>query len=334
MDPDSPSHSHQLVELHAHVGGSVAPEIMWSLAHQQGLKLPVKTYWDFVKFMRFEKGKSLDQFHELFHWTELIQTGPLALERAIYETVGSFYRHSNVTTLELRFNPMKRNRGGEHDLDQVIAGALRGMDRACMDYGTQAGLILMLDTRFPLQQNEIVVRKAMKFRSRGVVGIDIAGPGANRLGFDFGQYAELFSQAKKQGLGVTVHAGEEKGSEKEISDAIDLLGVTRLGHAIQATGNGQLLNKISDAGVLVEFCPSSNLHTSLLSGMDEVKKTVDAFKSHGVKFAICSDDTEMFSTTPLNERKILVKQGVLTQREVEACDEWAKQASFIKQQIT
>lgn len=330
MDSDSPSSSHELVELHAHVGGSVAPEVMWSLAHQQGLKLPVKTYWEFVDFLRFPHGKSMDAFHELFHWTEKIQTGSLAMERAVCETVGSFYRHSNATTLELRFNPMKRNRGGEHDLDQVIAGALRGMDKGAMDYRTRAGIILMLDTRFPPELNEVIVRKAVKFHSRGVVGIDIAGPSATRQGFKFAEYAELFPQAKKHGLGVTVHAGEEKGSEKEILDAIELLGATRLGHAIQAVGNGEVLKKIADAGVLVEFCPSSNLHTSLLADMDDVKKVVESFKRHGVRFAICSDDTEMFSTTPFNERKMLVKNGVLTKREVEECDEWAAEASFIK----
>lgn len=330
MDTASPSSSHELVELHAHVGGSVAPEVMWSLAHEHGLKLPVRTYWEFVKFLRFEKGKSLDQFHELFHWTEKIQTGSLAMERAVYETVGSFYRHSNVTRFELRFNPMKRNRGGEHDLDQVIASALRGMDRAAMDYGMHAGIILMMDTRFSHELNEIIAKKAVKFRSRGVVGVDIAGPSASRIGFEYAGYQELFASLKKHGLGLTVHAGEEEGSEKEIVEAIELLGVSRLGHAIQAAGSEQVLKKIADAGALVEFCPSSNLHTRLLSGMDELKKVVEAFKKHGIKFAICSDDTEMFSTTPLKERAMLVKNGVLTQKEVEESDEWARQASFIK----
>ena len=31
-----------LAELHTHLGGSVASDILWSLAHEQGIALPVK----------------------------------------------------------------------------------------------------------------------------------------------------------------------------------------------------------------------------------------------------------------------------------------------------
>ena len=50
-------------------------------------------------------------------------SSPLAVERSVYEVVGGAYRKNNVTTIELRFNPMKRNRGGEQDLDHIIAAA-------------------------------------------------------------------------------------------------------------------------------------------------------------------------------------------------------------------
>jgi adenosine deaminase len=33
-----------LAELHTHLGGSVASDILWSLAHEQGIALPVKVY--------------------------------------------------------------------------------------------------------------------------------------------------------------------------------------------------------------------------------------------------------------------------------------------------
>ena len=37
----------ELADLHIHVGGAVAPHILWSIAHDQGFKLPVSTYWEF-----------------------------------------------------------------------------------------------------------------------------------------------------------------------------------------------------------------------------------------------------------------------------------------------
>ena len=167
-----------LTELHCHLGGAVAPAIMWGIAHSQGIRLPTKDYWEFRDMITVSprRGRSFDGYLQLFHWTELIQSSPLAVERSVYEVVGGAYRKNNVTTIELRFNPMKRNRGGEQDLDHIISAAIRGMDRAKLEYPVTPGLILCLDRAFPYQLNEIIAEKAIAYRERGVVGIDIAGP--------------------------------------------------------------------------------------------------------------------------------------------------------------
>ena len=44
---------------------------------------------------------------------------------------------------------MKRNRGGERDLDHIIMAAVRGLDRAALEFPrVRAGLILMMDRTF------------------------------------------------------------------------------------------------------------------------------------------------------------------------------------------
>ena len=105
---------------------------------------------------------------------------------------------------------MKRNLGGERDLDHIIHAALRGMDRACLEYGVRAGLIFCLAREFSLELNEILVKKAVKYRARGVVGIDLAGPEMHtlELGDDVEGYRDLFARARAAGLGTTVHTGE------------------------------------------------------------------------------------------------------------------------------
>ena len=96
-----------LAELHCHLGGAVTPAIMWSIAHAQGIKLPTRDYWEFRDTITVsdKRNRSFDGYLQLFHWTELIQSSPLAVERAVYEVVGGAYRKNNVTTMELRFNP-------------------------------------------------------------------------------------------------------------------------------------------------------------------------------------------------------------------------------------
>src|SRR6185503_11480333 len=163
-----------LIDLHIHVGGAVAPHVLWSIAHQQGFRLPVKSYWEFVDLITSKPGKTggLEDYLKIMHtWTERIQSSPLAIERSIYEVIGKEYRGSNVTQIELRFNPMKRNLNSELDLDHIIHAALRGMDKATLEYGVKVGLIFCLAREFDHRLNGIILDKAIKYRGRGVVGI-------------------------------------------------------------------------------------------------------------------------------------------------------------------
>src|ERR687884_291457 len=169
-----------LAELHTHLGGSVSSDILWSLAHRQGIALPVKDYWDFDRLVTVSDPRgvpNLDALDAIYHYTELIQSSPAAVEVSVHGAIGGAYRSQGITTLELRFNPMKRNRGGERDLDHIILAAIRGLGLASLEYPrVRAGLILMMDRTFTREQNEVIVEKAMRYRGRGVVGIDIAGP--------------------------------------------------------------------------------------------------------------------------------------------------------------
>src|SRR3954463_1668569 len=180
-----------LAELHTHLGGSVSSDILWTLAHEQGIALPVKDYWDFERLVTVSDPRGvadLDALDKIYHWTELIQSSPLAVEVSVHAAIGGAYRSQGITTLELRFNPMKRNRGGERDLDHITPAAIRGLDRASLEYPqVHAGLILMMDRTFSAEQNTVIVEKAIRYMARGVVGVDIAGPRPGGERYDYTQ---------------------------------------------------------------------------------------------------------------------------------------------------
>src|SRR3954465_2755321 len=204
-----------LAELHTHLGGSVAAAIMWSLAHEQGIALPTRDFWEFERMVTVSDPRGvpgLDSLDRIYHLTELIQSPPIAVERSVHAAIGGAYRSHQITTLELRFNPMKRNRGGERDLDHIIMAAARGVDRASLEYPqVRAGLILMMDRTFDEHQNAVIIEKAVKYRSRGVVGVDIAGPRPGGSRYAYAALAPLVEEARAAGLGVTIHVGEEGG---------------------------------------------------------------------------------------------------------------------------
>jgi adenosine deaminase len=323
-----------LAELHTHLGGSVASEILWSLAHEQGIALPVKDYWEFDRLVTVSGPRgvaNLDALDAIYHLTELIQSSPLAVERSVHAAIGGAYRSQQITTLELRFNPMKRNRGGERDLDHIILAAVRGLDRARLEYPqVRAGLILMMDRTFAARQNEIIVEKAVRWSDRGVVGVDIAGPRPGGRRYDYTQIAPMIEVARAAGLGVTIHVGEEgEDGRDEIADVVEHLRPDRIGHGILAASDPDLMGRLRDAGIVLEICPTSNLLTKALRDETAIRATFRAFVEHGVPFTIATDGPEMMRTHLRDELALLERIGALDETELRAANARGHAASFI-----
>ena len=323
-----------LAELHTHLGGSVASDIMWTLAHEQGIALPVKDYWGFDALVTVSDPRgvpNLDALDAIYHWTELIQSSPFAVERSVHAAIGGAYRSQRITTLELRFNPMKRNRGGERDLDHIILAASRGLDIARLEYPqVRAGLILMMDRTFDARQNEVIVEKAIRWAGRGVVGVDIAGPRPGGLRYDYTQIAPMVETARAAGLGITIHVGEEgDAGAEEIGEVVESLRPERIGHGILAARDPALMRLLRDAGVTLEICPTSNLLTRALAGEDEVRETLRRFVEHDVGFTIATDGPEMMRTHLRDELALLHRIGALDEDEIAQANARGHEASFV-----
>ncbi len=319
----------ELAELHVHLGGSVDPAVMWEIAHAQGIKLPTKDYWKFVDLVTVSprRKKTFDGYLSLFKWTELIQSSPLAIESSVYQTIAGAYRKNNITLMELRFNPMKRNRGGEQDLDHIMMAAVRGIDRASLEYPVRTGIIVCLDRTFSPKLNGILLEKAIRFSGRGVVGIDVAGPARN--GFGYSEVSDLFKRARKEGLGLTVHAGEDEGHDS-VREVVDLLDPDRVGHGVRSSEEPKTMELLEERGVVLEVCPTSNLDTGVFRDKGELKKVLGVLKRHGVKMTINTDGPEMLRTNLRGEIDLLLRAGIMDEREILQANRTAFDSSFVK----
>jgi adenosine deaminase len=276
--------------------------------------------------------ENLDALDGIYHWTELIQSSPLAVERSVHGAIGGAYRSQGITTLELRFNPMKRNRGGERDLDHIILAAIRGLDRASIEYPQlRAGLILMMDRTFDVELNMIIVEKAIRWAPRGIVGIDIAGPRPEGRRYDYRQIVPHVETAREAGLGVTIHVGEEGGElgREEIGEVVGALRPDRIGHGILAAQDPALMAELRAAGVVLEICPTSNLLTKALGDEEAVRTTLRTFVDHGVLFTIATDGPEMMRTHLRDEFDLLLRIGALDEDELREANRRGHESSFL-----
>ena len=268
-------------------------------------------------------------FREIYHpLLDKLSSGSHAVEQATYHTMTGAYHKQNITLMELRNNPLKHNKDGEFELDHMIMAMLRGMERALLECGKlSAGLIFCLAREFSVEKNAIIVDKAIKYRRRGVVGLDVAGP-ANK-DFTFKDHAPLFERASKAGLKITVHTGEVKEAS-DMWEALEYAKPARIGHGIRAAYDKPLMKELAKRKVVLEVCPMSNIATKAVENLDEMKFILRTFVENKVPFCINTDWPEMIEGCRLRKQMHwLHDEKILTNEQIEQCNRTAFAASFV-----
>jgi adenosine deaminase len=105
-------------------------------------------------------------------------------------------------------------------------------------------------------------------------------------------FADVYKEAHKYGLRTACHAGENSHPD-DVREAIEYLGVERIGHGVAAWDQPLILGMAKKAKVTFELCPTSNLHTGAIHDLSELKKIMDS----GVRYAICTDNPVISHTT-------------------------------------
>ena len=326
----------ELVDLHIHVGAAVAPHVLWEIAHDHGFKLPVRTYPEFqdLVYADPDRVKSLDGYLDILHrWTERIQSSPAAIERSVYSIIGKEYRSSRVSTIELRFNPMKRNLGGERDLDHIIIAAIHGMERACLAYGVRAGLIFCLAREFDyaLKRHHCPEGRALPGPRRGGDRSRRSRAAHARVRRRRRPVPRPLRPSARAGLGTTVHTGETSHTGADgVVAVLEKLQPDRIGHGIAAARSKELMRRLSDQGTVLELCPSSNLRTHAVSGWEELREVYQSLRDAGVRTTVNTDGTYLLRTTLRREFELLLAHRVLDSDGVLRSIETARQATFVR----
>jgi len=311
-----------------HLGSSTTAYTLWEIAHERGIALKEKDYYNFVESIEIVKQDSYEKYLKRFDYTEKIQSSPSAVEKCVYEAFSLSYRKAKLNHLELRFNPILRNSEGFYDLDMIIFSAIIGMKKAMMVYPITGGLTLIMDRRFDSTVNTIIAKKAVKFASEGIVGLDLGGP--LNPNFKIVDLVAPYAIGRENGLGVTIHTGEVTPPD-EVWEVLERLAPHRIGHGIQSVKDDELLKELAKRGTILELCPTSNMRTKeCVQSWDEMRVIINKLRDFGVKFTINSDNPVFLQTNVMIEFTHLLNEKILTMDEVKDCTELALKSSFAK----
>ncbi len=314
-------------DLHVHLGSASTGHLLWEMANSRGIALPEKNYWKFIDSVKIDHNIGFESYHAYFDLTQLIQSSPDAIEKAIHEAISLSYRKANIDLIEIRFNPMRRNANQVYDIDRILLSAYVGMTRAMMEYPVQVGLILEMDRRFDFKMNKIIVDKAIQHKSQGIVGVDVSGP--NNDSFSFDDIYPLTDKAKSYGLGVTIHTGEAQ-PVTEVKEVIDKIRPNRIGHGVRSIDDPEVIKKLLKHNICLEVCPTSNVTLSIVKDWNEMKNTIRQLYDAGVPLTINSDGPVFLHTNALKECENLINRDILTEEEIANCQSNSRKYTFIK----
>jgi adenosine deaminase len=86
---------------------------------------------------------------------------------------------------------------------------------------------------------------------------------------------------------------------KSIDDAVEYLGANRIGHGTIASQSEKILEKLMKKNILIEVCPTSNLHTKIINSIKD--QPAREFWDKNIKLSINTDDPITSDITLSNE---------------------------------
>jgi adenosine deaminase len=315
-------HALPKVDLHRHLEGSLRLQTLTEIAQEYRIDLPS---YD-IEHLRSSVTVTDDEpdFHsflEKFRLLRLFYPTQAAVERVAYEAVADAAA-DNVKYLELRFNPVALSREQGFSFDQVTTWVCGAVAKAERDCGVRVNLILQIGRDESLDIASQIADVALAHRNNGVVGLDLAGDEAR---YPARYFAEIFQRARREGLHVTVHAGEVGGAEN-VREAIELLGAQRIGHGVRAIENSEVIQLIRERGVALEVCPTSNLQTAVVRRLEQ--HPLPDLLALNLRVTLNTDDPSISDTTLTDEYLVIMLAMGVTLEQIKRAIVTAAESSF------
>jgi len=298
--------------LHDHLDGGLRPETIIEIAQEIGHELPTYDPAELAEWFRSScDSGSLVLYLETFAHTVAVMQRCQDVVRVARECAIDLAR-DGVVYAEVRMAPELLTTG-ELTLTTAVEAILEGFREGEKVAKEEGNTIRIFSLLCGMRQNDLsqqVAELAVKYRDKGVVGFDIAGP---EDGFPPSDQLDTFEYLRRENAHFTIHAGEAYGLPS-IWEAIQICGAERLGHGVRITDDvdfnhtpprlGRLASYVRDRRIPLEMCPSSNIQTGVASSFAD--HPIAKLAKLRFRITLNTDNRLMSATSMSNEMNQLV----------------------------
>lgn len=277
-------------ELHLHLEGTIKPETLIALSKRHD-KVPLtpasaNALYQYENFLGF-----LQSFKAVTEWLRSPEDYELITYNMVRDLAAQGVVHAEVYVSFGIIYYWKKT-----DVEPYVEAIERGRIRGERDFGVTVLWIVDAVRHFGEDECAKVFRKAaeIKLLHPSFVGIGIGGDEARGPA---NQFRELYKEAGQAGLRLTAHAGESVGPES-IWAAINI-GAERIGHALSAQHDPELLAVLAEKQIPLELNVTSNIKTGCCASFDD--HPLKNYFDNGLMVTLNSDDPPMFGSDLLSE---------------------------------
>ena len=269
-------------ELHLHIEGTLEPELAFALAARNGVTLPYADTDDLRKAYQFSDLQSfLNLYYELMAVLRTEDDFADLADAYLARAAAQGVRHA-----EIFFDPQAHISRGV-GIGTVVEGLGRALDRSEAVHGVSTQLIMCFLRDESAESAMETLQAAKPYLDRIVgVGLDSAEVGHPPV-----KFREVYEAAAALGLRRVAHAGEE-GPPSYITEALDVLGVERIDHALRCLEDPELVARLVRERVPLTLCPLSNVRLRAVDVLEE--HPLAAMLDAGLLCTVNSDDPAYF----------------------------------------
>jgi adenosine deaminase len=304
-------------ELHLHIEGTFEPELIFTIAQRNGVRL---TYPNVEALREAYNFTSLQSFLDVYYQG----MEALRVEQDYYDLTTAYLKRvqpQGVRHVEMFFDPQAHTKRGV-----AFAAVVEGITAALADgkksLGITSHLIMCFLRDLSADSAMTTLESALPFKERIVgVGLDSA-----EVGNPPSKFQAVFDRARANGFLTVAHAGEEGGPEY-VWEALDLLKVSRVDHGVRSLEDANLVARLGSERIPLTVCPFSNVRLRVVPTLADhpLKRMMDA----GLLCTINSDDPAYFGGYVGENFRETAKALALSNDEVIALARNSFEASFI-----
>jgi adenosine deaminase len=313
------------VELHRHLEGAIRLQTIIDLYRDAGEPLAARTPEELAPEAQVLRPmRSLAEVLTYFRVAQGAFRDYAAVERIAFEAVEDL-ANDNVRLAELRFSPDFLCRPHGLDWDRAIEAILAGVERA-RDLDVAVGLLAIVSRSYGVESAERTVEFALRHRDH-LVGFDLAD---DEINHPPAMFARVLAPIREAGIPLTAHYGESAGPEYP-REAVQALGVSRLGHGVSVAWDPAVTALIVERGVALEMCPTSNERTNAVPSLEH--HPARRLLQEGALVTINTDDPGLFGIDLTSELSVAADVLGFEESELRRVTANALEASFLPEDV-